>query len=299
MGRRVATAGGLIAVLLLCMAASGTASAAVTIGEASPVADDCLGHAQPRTYIQSDSGSGQYAAPAAGVITSWSYGAGNVVPFPLLFRVARPTPTFATYENVGRSQAPSTIPGQLNTYPTQISVEAGDVIGITAYSTVNYKCFTDAGVSFMARFVNSDPAAGTPTAYNGGTFSNVKLNVSAQLEPDADADGFGDETQDLCPSDASTHAACADPVPETTITKRPKAKTRKRRATLAFASSEPGSSFECSFDGDPFAGCVSPKLKTLGKGRHVFKVRAIDPAGQADPTPAEASWKVKKRKRKR
>jgi hypothetical protein len=34
------------------------------------------------------------------------------------------------------------------------------------------------------------------------------LDLSATLEPDADHDGFGDETQDQCPTNASTQGAC-------------------------------------------------------------------------------------------
>ena len=33
--------------------------------------------------------------------------------------------------------------------------------------------------------------------------------MNADVEPDADGDGFGDETQDQCPSDKATHGACA------------------------------------------------------------------------------------------
>ena len=37
---------------------------------------------------------------------------------------------------------------------------------------------------------------------------NFRVNATAVLEPDADADGFGDETQDQCPTDASTQGQC-------------------------------------------------------------------------------------------
>jgi hypothetical protein len=40
-----------------------------------------------------------------------------------------------------------------------------------------------------------------------------ELLVQATLEPDADGDGFGDETQDQCPRQASTHGACDDTAP--------------------------------------------------------------------------------------
>src|SRR5205085_4335180 len=35
-----------------------------------------------------------------------------------------------------------------------------------------------------------------------------ELLVSADIEPDADHDGFGDETQDQCPSQATTQGPC-------------------------------------------------------------------------------------------
>jgi hypothetical protein len=38
--------------------------------------------------------------------------------------------------------------------------------------------------------------------------SNHQIDVSAVLEPDADHDGFGDETQDQCPTNGSTHGPC-------------------------------------------------------------------------------------------
>ena len=39
--------------------------------------------------------------------------------------------------------------------------------------------------------------------------------------------------------------------------------------------------------------CKSPKkYKKLKPGKHVFKVRAIDKAGNVDPTPAKKKFKV-------
>jgi hypothetical protein len=36
-----------------------------------------------------------------------------------------------------------------------------------------------------------------------------RVSVSARLEPDLDGDDYGDETQDRCPMDATTHGSCA------------------------------------------------------------------------------------------
>jgi hypothetical protein len=100
-------------------------------------------------------------------------------------------------------------------------------------------------------------------------------------------------------------AGDTDP-PETTITSGPpnkvKTKKKKAKASFGFASSEPGSSFQCSVDGAPFTPCVSPntfKVEAKKKTRkHEFDVRATDPAGNTDPTPAEDDWKVKRKKKK-
>lgn len=119
-------------------------------------------------------------------------------------------------------------------------------------------------------------------------------NVRAQVEPDADGDEFGDETQDACPGLAGGTSGCP---PETSLTKSPKKKTRKKTATFEFNSTTPGVSFECRLDGAPFVPCTSPVTEKVKKGKHSFEVRAKDSEGFVDPSAVEATWKVKKRKR--
>ncbi len=90
--------------------------------------------------------------------------------------------------------------------------------------------------------------------------------------------------------------------PETTITKAPKnrvkTKKRRKRATIMFEADDPAASFACSLDRKPFAPCTSPFTKRVKKGRHRFEVAATDAAGNADQTPDDARWKLK-RKRER
>ncbi len=109
------------------------------------------------------------------------------------------------------------------------------------------------------------------------------------LEPDADRDGYGDLTQDLCPSSATTHGSC--PLPETSLTKKPKKQVHKRATVFKFASSLPGSRFECSVDHATFKPCTSPFRKKFRPGKHTFEVRAVDAAGNVDPTPAKVRWR--------
>jgi hypothetical protein len=84
--------------------------------------------------------------------------------------------------------------------------------------------------------------------------------------------------------------------PETTIDKAPKRRSHQRKVTILFSSSEPGSTFECRLDKGDFAPCSSPFKDKVKRKRHRFLVRAIDAAGNVDPTPDDAKFKVLKRK---
>jgi hypothetical protein len=140
----------------------------------------------------------------------------------------------------------------------------------------------------------------------------------------------GDTTTNLraTATDGATTTPCSAPfaytedsvAPETTITKAPKKKTKKKSATFAFESNEPNSTFECSLDGKALArpvslfeafmrllgarspratsSCTSPVTVKVKKGKHTFTVAATDAAGNKDQTPASASWKFKKKKKK-
>ena len=58
-------------------------------------------------------------------------------------------------------------------------------------------------------------------------------------------------------------------------------------------SSEPGATFQCSLDGVAFSTCGSPQqYAELSDGSHAFSVRAIDPVGNVDASPAARSWNV-------
>jgi CSLREA domain-containing protein len=81
--------------------------------------------------------------------------------------------------------------------------------------------------------------------------------------------------------------------PDTKIVKGPPKKTHKTKVKFKFTSTEAGSTFQCKLDRKPFKACRSPKVyKKLKPGKHVFKVRAIDKAGNVDPTPAKRKFTV-------
>lgn len=83
--------------------------------------------------------------------------------------------------------------------------------------------------------------------------------------------------------------------PETTITGHPAKRGRKRRARFVFSASEPAT-FQCSLDDRPFAPCISPFVRRVGRKRHTFAVRAVDSSENVDATPDVFSWKVRRRR---
>jgi hypothetical protein len=108
-----------------------------------------------------------------------------------------------------------------------------------------------------------------------------------------------DRATNLDPSPASRAFAVDTTAPETEITSGPRKKTRKKRVTFEFGAGEPGSSFECALDGESFSPCDSPTtVRAKKKGKHSFEVRATDEVGNADQTPAEQTWKRKKKRRR-
>ncbi len=82
---------------------------------------------------------------------------------------------------------------------------------------------------------------------------------------------------------------------QTTITKAPPKRTTKHRATFAFSSSEPGSTFRCRLDDQRWQACASPATERVSLGTHALRVRAKDPSGNVDPTAATHTWRVRRR----
>lgn len=86
----------------------------------------------------------------------------------------------------------------------------------------------------------------------------------------------------------------SDP-PNSTITSGAAGATLDRTPTFRFRASEQGSRFQCKLDGRPYRACRSPKTYgRLAFGVHVFRVRAVDPAGNADPTPGKRRFRIRR-----
>lgn len=91
-----------------------------------------------------------------------------------------------------------------------------------------------------------------------------------------------------------TGLAVADSIPpDTSIDSGPTGEVAGTSASFSFSATEARSVFGCSLDGAAFTSCTSPRSYSgLAAGTHAFDVRAIDPAGNVDLTPARRSWTV-------
>ncbi|WP_420810052.1 adventurous gliding motility protein AgmC [Corallococcus macrosporus] len=95
-------------------------------------------------------------------------------------------------------------------------------------------------------------------------------------------------------SNTNTFIVTSDTTPpDTTIVAAPPSVTGSSSATFDFTSNESPVAYQCSLDGGPFVACTAPRTYTgLSEGTHTFEVRAVDAAGNIDPTPATYSWTV-------
>jgi hypothetical protein len=87
--------------------------------------------------------------------------------------------------------------------------------------------------------------------------------------------------------------------PETAIDKTV-LRAATRTVKFWFSASEPAQGFLCRLDKSDFKPCGSPRTyKHLKPGRHAFRVRAVDLAGNVDGTAAVASFRVPRPEKRR
>ncbi len=79
--------------------------------------------------------------------------------------------------------------------------------------------------------------------------------------------------------------------------KRIRTRTRRARAVFGFASNEREVSFTCRVDGGLFRFCPATLARRFKAGRHAVRARAVDEAGNVDPTPAVFRFRVKRVRR--
>jgi len=152
------------------------------------------------------------AIPSSGVITRWSFS----VAIPLspevtlseTLKVFRPAGVPKQFQVVGESTPQFVSPGA-QTFSTRISVQAGDLIGALAAAsgaTGTVFCDTGAPGDRVGAIPGTAPVGSTVTS--GEEAEGLQNPIVVFVEPDADNDGYGDETQDKCPQNPAVQDAC-------------------------------------------------------------------------------------------
>jgi hypothetical protein len=206
MGIRISLAASIAAVLLSLAAASG-AAAATEVGDNCAADDSTEGSSVGLFEVSAPANPLPAVVPSGGVITKWKV---NVAPTPGMapqgLRVLRLDPAAKTALVV--SEANATITGGQNVFDTRIAVQAGDRLGLfgSSESVGTLLCEDPGGADAVGIFSGPTPVGGTSPYLEGP--APYRIPVAAVVEPDADNDGFGDETQDKCPQSASTQAEC-------------------------------------------------------------------------------------------
>ena len=148
-------------------------------------------------------------APSDGVLVRWRVkaGAGNTETAANL-RVIRGIGALSTGVVTGRTE---TVPAGagISTFNTRLPINAGEYIGIDVpINKGQFVAPSGSGTLDGWEPPLADGESRAPT-FSGG----YELAVNADLESDADHDGYGDESQDACPNDASNTCGTAPPPP--------------------------------------------------------------------------------------
>ena len=206
---------GLGLVMAIALGVSGAASAA-TVGPGSfPASADvnrvCLAN-QPCTFVGTFPPTGApYSSfsPVDGVVVRWralfaGSGSGST-----RFGVFAPGNTPGSFSAWGWGAAETATPGE-HSFGTRVQIVKGDRIGLgmpgPSAPTLGLGSRDIAGAT-LSRAVGQPPGA-TGFTFDA-TFGDSEPLLNADVEADADDDGYGDVTQDLCPSDPGPEACDA------------------------------------------------------------------------------------------
>jgi hypothetical protein len=172
-------------VILACAAvltAAAPAPAAVTIGQVAPSGGALLTCDTAATDLLQPSvtaGGNLYSARAAGTITSWSTRSGGSGSFTL--KVFRRTTDPDVFRVIGHS-GPQALSAGLNSFPANLTVSSGDLVGLNAMGAGNTCAFGSPG-DFVLTSGGNLPDGGSGNFPPGGAMGNVRLNLSATLVP--------------------------------------------------------------------------------------------------------------------
>ncbi|HEV7399162.1 MAG TPA: hypothetical protein VGN84_02725 [Solirubrobacterales bacterium] len=159
-------------------------------------------------YVQTALGGAPTALPVRGVVVRW-----RLLGIPTSdreFQLRVLAPNGSGGYTIARSSAAETLPknisaeaGAIGSFATRLQVPSGGYVGIATGPTFTTPTlFVGAPGATMSKL--ADGADGT--SYSGlPTTAASVVGYDADIEPDADGDGYGDASQDSCPTSTSVH----------------------------------------------------------------------------------------------
>lgn len=173
------------------------------------------------------------------------------------------------------TQAPETSMDSAPSGVVASTVAAISFSGTDASGILRYECKLDGG----AWATCSSPRNLSGLAEGAHTFSVRAVDAAGQT--------------DASPAQASWTVDTI--APDTAIDLGPTGYVASADAAFSFSGSDAGgiAGYECRLDGGAWAACVSPlNLVGLAEGAHTLAARAVDQAGNIDPTPVERAWTI-------
>jgi hypothetical protein len=312
-----------VSVIVFSIAITASASAAQIFGSQftnEPAnSGECAALAQPCTivsFIHPQPGTGNRdsaGAPVSGVVTKVRFQAKvgespTQVTFMVAAQAAQSTTATASITAVGPTvtleptEAIEEDTGKtpIREFDTRMPIQVGQQLAVQG---TDFRATHNASGDRFS-FVYAPPlAAGQPA--RPSTDATGELLIQGTIEPDADGDGFGDETQDGCPSQSATQGACVtavpagpnNPPPPAADKQAPKVsglrvangriqyKLSESATTRFLLEKKVGRKFKHQgrqFFGPEKAGSdrrALPGAKTLAKGAYRLKLTVIDASG--------------------
>jgi hypothetical protein len=154
-------------------------------------------------------------------------------------------------------------------------------VATSAFATFTFHS-TVASSTFMCQ-VDADPVASCASGVMVGPLADGSHMFAVHA---VSPDGVADPTP-------ATYVWRIDTTPPTTmILAGPMGTVATSDAAFSFGASE-AATFECRLDGAAFTPCTSPRTYSgVANGTHDFSVRAIDLAGNIDPSPPSRTWVI-------
>jgi hypothetical protein len=193
------------------------AGAATTFGADLSKTPETSGGNTTFTQVIKPGGAPDNGAPVSGVLVSVrvkTTGFAGTAIVRLLTEIGRPSATVYALVNVAPEipvpiDFDGTVAGHVTEVPVRRPISVGQRLALFMFDPgfATLRLYGGGPTGDCAYLTGTHPP-GTGRNYDNLNCNNNLPLVAATIEADADADGFGDETQDQCPTNALVQTAC-------------------------------------------------------------------------------------------